>query len=133
MESPTESQQERQPDSSGSGSPPIIPVVPIKGAPQPAEVTAVIMDPASKQQARNTPPTTTSEQDRKTAGQRNVNIIWELTQAFIAIGITAAEIYVSIMGKPSPSIDNAFTLIVAIYFVRMNHTKVGGVGGTDSR
>ena len=51
-----------------------------------------------------------------------------------AIGITAAEIYVSITGKPSPSIDNAFTLIVAIYFVRMNHTKVGGVGGTaDSR
>jgi hypothetical protein len=76
---------------------------------------------------------TTAEQDRKTAGQRNVNIIWELTQAFIAIGITAAEIYVSIMGKPSPSIDNAFTLIVAIYFVRMNHTKVGGIGGTDSR
>lgn len=76
---------------------------------------------------------TTAEQDRKTAGQRNVNIIWELTQALIAVGITAAEIYVSIMGKPSPSIDNAFTLIVAIYFVRMNHTKTGGVGGTDSR
>jgi hypothetical protein len=76
---------------------------------------------------------TTAEQDRKTAGQRNVNIIWELTQAFIAIGITAAEIYVSITGKPSPSIDNAFTLIVAIYFVRMNHTKQGGIGGSESR
>jgi hypothetical protein len=47
---------------------------------------------------------TTAEQDRKTAGQRNVNIIWELTQAFIAI-----------------------------YFVRMNHTKQGGIGGSESR
>lgn len=87
-----------------------------------------------RQESKSLNPDTTAEQDRKTAGQRNVNIILESTQAAIAIGITAAEIYVSITGKPSPSIDNAFTLIVAIYFVRMNHTKVGGVGGTaDSR
>jgi len=79
------------------------------------------------------PSTTTVEEDRKTAGQRHVNMIWEGTQAVVAIAITAAQIYCAAVGRESAILGNAFTLIVALYFVRTNHTKIGGVGGTDSR
>lgn len=92
----------------------------------------------------NAPSKTTIEEDLesagqreaktlKTSGQRKVNLIWEGTQAMIAIMITAAVIYVELIGKGSTILGNAFTLIIAIYFVRMNHIKTGGVGGTDSR
>lgn len=78
-------------------------------------------------------PTTTKEEDRKTAGQRGVNLIWESTQAVVAITITGATIYCSVNSLESQVLSNAFTLIVALYFVRTNHTKTGGVGGTDDR
>jgi len=81
----------------------------------------------------NLPAETTKEQDRKTAGQRNVNLVWEVTQALIALAVTCAAIYCAAAGKESALIGNAFTLIVALYFVRTNHTKIGGIGGTDSR
>lgn len=74
-----------------------------------------------------------TEKELQTAGQRKVNIIWEVTQAIIAVAVTVAVIYTSIYGKTTEILGNAFTLIIAIYFVRMNHTKIGGVGGTDSR
>jgi cobalamin synthase len=79
----------------------------------------------------NTPPTTTAADDRRTAGQRRVNIIWETTQAIIAVTVTAAVIYSALVGKESLLLGNAFTLIIAIYFVRMNHTKIGGVSRED--
>lgn len=78
------------------------------------------------------PPTTTSEQDTVTAGQRKINLIWEMTQAIIAIIVTLAVIYSAMTGKESSILSNAFTLIIAIYFVRMNHTKIGGVGPKES-
>lgn len=78
-------------------------------------------------------PTTTAEQDLVTQGQRRINLIWEATQAVIAITVTGANIYAALAGKESILLGNAFTLIIAIYFVRQNHIKVGGVGGTDSR
>lgn len=78
-------------------------------------------------------PTSTAEDNRKAAGQRLTNFLWEGTQALIAASVTGAIIYTEVVGKHSESLDKAFTLIIAIYFVRMNHTKVGGIGGTDSR
>lgn len=80
----------------------------------------------------NLPSKTTAEDDLLSAGKRRINLIWEMTQAIIAVLVTAAVIYAALSGKDSQVLGNAFTLIVAIYFVRMNHTKVGGVGGTDS-
>ncbi len=77
--------------------------------------------------------TTTKEEDRKTLGQRRVNLIWEVTQAIVALMVTAATIYSALTGVESPLLGNAFTLIIALYFVRQNHTKTGGVGGTDTR
>jgi hypothetical protein len=91
-------------------------------------------DPSQQQpNSPNLPPDTTHEEDRKTAGQRKVNLVWEVTQAVIAIFVTGATIYSAMAGKESMVLSNAFTLIIAIYFVRTNHTKTGGISGTDSR
>ena len=38
------------------------------------------------------PSATTSEQDRTTAGQRRINLIWETTQACIAVSIVMANV-----------------------------------------
>jgi len=83
------------------------------------------------------PPSTTSEQDRKTAGQRRVNIIWEVTQALIAIWVTGATLYVSskLALKDAAEtaafllLSNAFFLVIGFYFGRTNHQRTGGVGG----
>lgn len=68
----------------------------------------------------------------KEKGQRNINLIWEVTQAIIAISVTGSIIYSSLLEINSDILGNAFTLILALYFVRTNHTKIGGIGGTDS-
>jgi hypothetical protein len=81
------------------------------------------------------PPTTTHEQDKTLAGQRKVNIIWEVTQATIAVLITLAVVIVGVYDAlnqivvPAPPIlSNAFFLIVGFYFSRTNHQAIGGVG-----
>ena len=81
-------------------------------------------------------PTTTLQEDLTTAGQRRVNIIWEMTQAAIAIsvvfsnmvvgaaqglGYTKAETYPTIL-------SSSLFLIVGFYFSRTNHAAIGGVG-----
>lgn len=78
-------------------------------------------------------PTSTAEEDRKTQGQRYVNLIWETTQSLIALLVTVAMISLAWMGKTSELLASAFGMIVGMYFQRTNHTKIGGVGGTDSR
>lgn len=79
-------------------------------------------------------PTTTSEQDRKTAGQRRINIIWESTQAMLAVLITCAMVYCTIKSIESKEINYAFISIITMYYIRTNHTKIGGVNvGDDGR
>ena len=81
--------------------------------------------------------TTTSEQDRKTAGQRRVNIIWEMTQSTIALAVTGFTLFVASMlalkdnGQTAAFLllSNAFFLVVGFYFGRTNHQRSGGVGG----
>ncbi len=79
--------------------------------------------------AINTPAraTKTSEQEKQAVGQRRINLIWESTQSAIAITVTLSVVYCGLTGKQSEILGNAFTLIIAIYFVRMNHTKIGGI------
>lgn len=79
------------------------------------------------------PASTAREAELKTEGQRRINLVWEVTQALMALSVTGATIYCAAVGKESTLLGNAFTLIIALYFVRTNHTKIGGVGGTDSR
>ena len=74
------------------------------------------------------PPTTTEQEDIVTAGQRQINYIWELTQAGIAVAVTLGMIFVPISGAHNATLENAFFLIVGFYFSRTNHTAIGGVG-----
>lgn len=74
------------------------------------------------------PPTTTRQQDKTLSGQRQVNLIWEVTQAIIAVAVTLAVIYASIVGVADDVLTNAFFLIVGFYYSRTNHTAIGGIG-----
>lgn len=84
-------------------------------------------------------PTTTHQEDLTTAGQRKINLIWEVTQAIIAILVTLANIIVGVYEgivsteghtlPPFPVIlSSAFFLIVGFYFSRTNHAAIGGIG-----
>lgn len=64
-------------------------------------------------------------------GQRHINRVWEYTQSGIAVGVTVAMIGGAFLGVDSPVLDYSFFLIVGFYFGRTNHTRVGGVGGSE--
>jgi len=81
-------------------------------------------------------PTTTSEQDLRTAGQRRLNMIWEMTQAGIAISTVLATFSYGFIRLLSPRdlkdestvFLNAFFLIIGFYFGRTNHARIGDLG-----
>jgi hypothetical protein len=85
---------------------------------------------------RSVAPTTTTQEDITTAGQRRINLIWEMTQAAIAVMVTLANMIVSVylsMTKapvaPYPIVlSSSFFLVVGFYFSRTNHAAIGGVG-----
>jgi hypothetical protein len=77
--------------------------------------------------------TTTLEEDRKTAGQRAVNRQWEFWQGMLALLVIGGFVYTACIGKESPALAGLAGSIVTHYYVRTNHTKIGGIGGTDSR
>lgn len=72
----------------------------------------------------------------KTTGQRRVNLIWEVTQACIALGVTFATLWVSANMALMSGTDraaflllgNAFFLVIGFYFGRTNHQRMGGTG-----
>lgn len=86
-------------------------------------------------------PTSTEEEDRGTAGQRAVNLLWEHTQRQIALAVIGAALVVGIalavLGRwlGSPEIQLAAivflfgvaNLVTGFYFGRTNHTRTGGV------
>jgi hypothetical protein len=74
------------------------------------------------------PPNTTEQQDITTAGQRRINLIWEFTQGIIAVLITLAIIYLGILNKANKTLEDAFIMIITMYFVRTNHSIIGGIG-----
>ncbi len=67
---------------------------------------------------------TIAETSLHTEGQRRINLLWEITQAIIALA-TTAKIVISI--SPSTVVVNAFFLIIGFYFGRTNHQRIGGV------
>lgn len=89
----------------------------------------------------NKMPSTTAEEDRTTFGQRRINLIWEVTQAIIAVTVTLVSLVVAgtiaIRGDGGQAafllLSNAFFLIIGFYFSRTNHTKTGGVGPTEGK
>lgn len=106
------------------------------------------------------PPTTTAEQDRKSAsgrppsetemaealkaaGQREISLIWEMTQMKVALSVVWASLIVAtslgIFGRWLGAADiqlaaivflfGVANLVTGFYFGRTNHQKVGGPGG----
>lgn len=78
---------------------------------------------------------------KMTAGQRLINMLWELTQATLTIMVAGTVLYVSaclaLSEKPDSStsaillLSNAFLIVIDQYFRRTNHQKVGGVERGD--
>jgi len=85
------------------------------------------------------PAKTTFQEDLITAGQRRVNLVWEFTQAAIALLVTGTTLGVCALlvytGKSDQGafllLSNVFFLVVGTYFQRTNHTKTGGVGANE--
>ncbi len=85
--------------------------------------------------------TTTSEQDRKSAGQRRINIIWEVTQAVIAVSVVMTTLYVdarvalaaidlsAAQNSGLMQLNVMAALVTGFYFGRTNHQRQGGIGG----
>lgn len=82
------------------------------------------------------PPEEPTQIQLHTASQRQINHVWEYTQAIIALSVCLATLYVAATLSVNDNTDmaaflllsNAFFLVVGFYFGRTNHTRVGGVG-----
>lgn len=79
---------------------------------------------------------TRTEVELRTAGQRRVNLIWEYTQATIALTTVAANIlYIFLLlfihdvsataTTAAVLLSNAFFLVIGFYFGRTNHARIG--------
>lgn len=93
-----------------------------------AKAVKTIATVINKDPAKTLPPKTTIQEDLTTSGQRRINLIWELTQATIAVMITAAVVVLKVKKIESDVLDNAFLIIITMYFVRTNHRLIGGTG-----
>ncbi len=87
-------------------------------------------------------PTTTTQQDLTTAGQRRINLIWEYTQSFVTIVVVLANLIVAVvngvrrdgMATEHPAIlSSALFLILGFYYSRTNHAAIGGIGHKPSQ
>jgi len=78
-------------------------------------------------------PNTTKQEDITTAGQRRVNLIWEATQAAIAVLVTIAFLYCETQRIDSTAVKMGFALIIGFYFSRTNHSAIGGIGFKPSQ
>jgi hypothetical protein len=80
-----------------------------------------------------------AEKSLVTAGQRRINMMWEITQSLIAMSVTLAALYVAmslaLKGDTNSAafilLSNSFFLVIGFYFGRTNHQRVGGVRSSD--
>lgn len=93
------------------------------------------------------PSTTTFEEDRTTAGQRQTSLMWETTQMRIALVAIGTSMLVSgilaVFGKALGTQDlqlasivfmyGVANLVTGFYFGRTNHTRVGGTGQVEGK
>jgi hypothetical protein len=72
--------------------------------------------------------TTTKEEDLHSLGQRKINLIWEVSQALIALSIVGANVVAAFwLPVQNTLLANAFFLVIGFYFGRTNHARQGGV------
>jgi len=77
--------------------------------------------------------TTTFQEDLTRAGQRRINLIWEYTQAIIAITVILVSMVAAVVASYQGKEVSAFLSfvcgnVVGFYFSRTNHAAVGGIG-----
>jgi hypothetical protein len=65
-------------------------------------------------------PKTESEQDRITANFRQLDLIIEITQMLLSLGILGVVTYLAIRGINNETITNAFFLAMGFYFAKEN-------------
>jgi hypothetical protein len=100
---------------------------------------------------RSLAPKTTEQEDLITAGQRRINLIWEYTQAVVAIVVVIFAMLLNattvlLLISYNRDITAAQTIglsfvnlicgmVISFYFSRTNHAAIGGVGpkATDSQ
>jgi hypothetical protein len=121
---------------------------------QKVSVTSPVMPPSAPVQVQqiqasdpSLPAKTTFQQDLTTAGQRKINLIWEYTQAVIALLVVVTTMVSGLYGMIQPTvtigtgltsvqmpvqiptiIGVAFGMVTGFYFSRTNHAAIGGVG-----
>lgn len=113
------------------------------GEPVPVTMATNLPIPVKMEPARQT----IAQEDETTlrsAGQRRINILWEATQAVIALVVTGTGMYTAAMlalrtdlADSSKSmaitafllISNTVFLVIGFYFGRTNHQRTGGIGG----
>lgn len=87
-------------------------------------------------------PTTTEQEDLTVAGQRRVNLIWEFTQAAIAIVVVTANMIAALFNVFNDKavdvpmiLSSSLFLIIGFYFSRTNHAAIGSIGrkATDNQ
>ena len=106
---------------------PVLPIVPqVIPIPQLQQVQA--KDPS-------VPARTTFQEDLTTASQRRINLIWEYTQAIIALLVVFSTMVTGAYASFTHAQDQlptimsvAFGTVVGFYFSRTNHAAIGGVG-----
>jgi len=94
--------------------------------------TEIINQPSQSSQLPVAPKTTIQE-DLTTAGQRKINLIWEYTQAFIAVCVVLAALLSAILAMLEMREISAFLSfisgnVIGFYFSRTNHAAIGGIG-----
>lgn len=106
---------------------------------KPLVVETIVPPPTANMQVQrndpSVPATTTFQEDLTTAGQRKINLIWEYTQAIIALLVVISTMICGIYAMIHPTIEQiptiisvAFGTVVGFYFSRTNHAAIGGIG-----
>jgi len=87
------------------------------------------------------PPTTTAEQQTRSASQRRINIIWEVTQALIALTVVwstlGGALWITVKDPANRLMaflfmTNVVSIVIGFYFGRTNHQRTGGIGGDQA-
>lgn len=115
-------------------------------APPALPVERVPAPEPGKQEAK-LPSVTTPEEDRTTESQRQTSMMWESNQRDIARMVVGASTMVAsslsicgrMLGSENLQLASAIflygvaNLVIGFYFGRTNHSRVGGVGASDTK
>ena len=101
----------------------------------PLDVNIVGEDPDQPTEAEQAARGRATERITVASGQRRVNLMWEVTQAIIAISVVEAVLFVGVQNALNDPAGAAFVLlsglanlVIGFYFGRTNHTRTGGTG-----